>query len=316
VLQQQLKSFWTFQQKTLENINRVQSKIQEMLTKNLFERKTPVHSSGEIQMTGTPSSTSLDCNVLPFFPHAGFWQERVRDLPNENLSLQNKVEPLTVTNLPLKENVLTCNTQMKDFAEEKTSVPIHLVKSQEGNKEHIEEAKNTFSNWKELQTQKNILEQERRQLHNGKQHSIQTQPDSQMMNQKAEEKVTAVSCEGEMQILEAKKLNLEMTPQQCSYTKEMLQKDFEKIPSDKAYPENKLESELRNTKASIDLLKSNLTNANMECKRLSTAVTNMTEENELLKKELREVFSKHESDLRQLTDKHFLLENHVCTIEK
>ncbi|KAM6073045.1 coiled-coil domain-containing protein 110 [Theristicus caerulescens] len=313
-------------------------------------------------------------------------QKTVHDLPNENLALKNKVEPLTVTIQSLKENMSKCNTQIKDLAEEKKSVEIPLVKSQEDNKECIKEAKNFLRKYKELQNQKNIFEEERNQLHNGNQHSIQTPHDFQIRNQKVEEKMTAVTCERKrlsatqkflqkecfklqetnkklkmeisqltkenssleqeldrnrremqqikekettakseletllqiMQTLEAKKLNLEMTLQECSDTKQMLQKDFEKIQSDKAYTEKKLMTELRNAKADIDLLKSNLTSVNRECERLSTAVTNITEENQLLKKELQEFrqdTSKYEGDIRKLTEDCLLLENLLWTTD-
>ncbi|XP_075005862.1 coiled-coil domain-containing protein 110 [Calonectris borealis] len=313
-------------------------------------------------------------------------QKTVHDLPNENSALKNKVELLTVTIQSSKEKISKCNTQIKDLAEEKKSVQIQLVKSQEDNKEHIKEPKNFLRKCKELQNQKNIPEEERNQLHNGNQHSIQTQYYFQIRNQKVEEKMSAVTCERErlsavlkflqkecfklqetnkklkieisqltkensfleqelernqsemqqikeketatkseletylqlMQTLEAKKTNLEMTLQECSDTKQMLQKDFEKLQSDKAYTEKKLMTELRNAKADIDLLKSNLTSANRECKKLSTAVTNITEENQLLKKELqeyRQFTSKYESDIRKLTEERLLLENVLWTTE-
>ncbi|XP_009473205.1 PREDICTED: coiled-coil domain-containing protein 110 [Nipponia nippon] len=306
-------------------------------------------------------------------------QKTVHDLPNENLALKNKVEPLTLTIQSSKEKISKCNTQIKDLAEEKKSAQILLVKSQEDNKECIKEAKNFLRKCKELQNQKNILEEERNQLHNGNQHSIQTQHDFQIRNQK-EEKVTAVTCERKrlsatqkflqkecfklqetnkklkmeisqltkenssleqelernrnemqrtkekettakselethlqlMQTLEAKKLNLEMTLQECSDTKQILQKDFEKIQSDKAYTEKKLMTELRNAKADIDLLKSNLTSVIRECERLSTVVTNVTEENQLLKNKLqerRQDASKYEGDIRKLTEDCLLLEH-------
>ncbi|KAM6268209.1 coiled-coil domain-containing protein 110 [Spheniscus humboldti] len=281
-------------------------------------------------------------------------QRTVRDLLNENVALKNKVEPLTVAIQSSKEKISKCNMQIKDLAEEKKSVQSQLVKSQGDNKECIKEAKNFLRKCKELQNQKNILDKERNRLHNGNQHSTQTQHDFQIRNQKVEEKMTAVTCEGERlstmlkllqkecfelqetnkklrieisqltkennsleqdlernqsetqqikekgtatkselethlqltQTLEAKKLNLEMTLQECSDTNQMLQKDFEKLQSDKAYTEKKLMTELRNAKAGICLLKSNLTSANGECKRFSTAVTNVTGENRFLKKEL------------------------------
>lgn len=246
-------------------------------------------------------------------------QRTVRDLLNENVALKNKVEPLTVAIQSSKEKISKCNMQIKDLAEEKKSEQSQLVKSQGDNKECIKEAKNFLRKCKELQNQKNILDKERNRLHNGNQHSIQTQHDFQIRNQKVEEKMTAVTCEGEglstmlkllqkecfelqetnkklrieisqltkennsleqdlernqsemqqikekgtatkselethlqlTQTLEAKKLNLEMTLQECSDTNQMLQKDFEKLQSDKAYTEKKLMTELRNAKADI-----------------------------------------------------------------
>ncbi|KAM8808201.1 coiled-coil domain-containing protein 110 [Eudromia elegans] len=120
------------------------------------------------------------------------------------------------------------------------------------------------------------------------------------------------------QALEDKKNNLEMTLQECSNTKEMLQKDFEKVQLEKAHTEKKLMTELRYAKADIDLLKSNLTSADRERERLSAAITNITKENQLLKKELQEYrqgASKYESDIRKLTEERLLLENHLRSVE-
>ncbi|XP_059673922.1 coiled-coil domain-containing protein 110-like [Gavia stellata] len=313
-------------------------------------------------------------------------QKTAHDLPNKNLALKNKVEPLTLTIQSSKEKISKYNVQIIYLAEEKKCVQPQLVKSQEDNKECVKEAKNFLIKWKEPQNQKNILEEERNQLPNRNQHSIQTQHDFQISNQKVEEKMTAVTCERQrlsailkflqkehfklqetneklemeisqltkensslkqelernqssmqqikeketaakselethlqlMKTLEAKSLNLEMALQECSDTKQMLQKDFEKLQSDKAYTEKKLMTELRNAKADIDLLKSNLTSANRECKRLSTALTNVTEENPLLKKELQEYrqdTSKYENDIRKLTKERLLLENLPRTTE-
>ncbi|XP_064367820.1 coiled-coil domain-containing protein 110 [Dromaius novaehollandiae] len=146
---------------------------------------------------------------------------------------------------------------------------------------------------------------------------------SQSEIQQMKEKETATKSELKtllqlMQTLEDKKLNLETTLQECSNTKQMLQKDFEKVQSDKAHMEKKLMTELRNAKADIDLLKSNLTNMDRERERLSMAITNITEENQLLKKELQEYrqgASKYESDIRKLTEERLLLENHLRTVE-
>ncbi|XP_021252534.1 coiled-coil domain-containing protein 110 isoform X2 [Numida meleagris] len=141
--------------------------------------------------------------------------------------------------------------------------------------------------------------------------------------QQMKEKETAPKSELEtplqlMQTLPEEKLNLEMTLQECSNTKQMLLKDINKVQSDKVYTEKKLMTELRNTKADIDLLKYNLTTANTEYKRLSKVITDIAEENQLLKKELneyRQYASKYENDIRKLTEECLLLENHLQTIE-
>ncbi|XP_072718948.1 coiled-coil domain-containing protein 110 isoform X1 [Ciconia boyciana] len=124
-------------------------------------------------------------------------QKTVHDLPNENLALKNEVEPLTVTIQSSKEKISRCNMQVKHLAEEKKSVQIQLVKSQEDNKECNKEAKNFLRKCKEPQNQKNILEEEQNQLHNGNRHSIQTQHDFQIRNQKVKVKITAVTCKRE-----------------------------------------------------------------------------------------------------------------------
>ncbi|XP_009585571.1 PREDICTED: coiled-coil domain-containing protein 110 [Fulmarus glacialis] len=275
-------------------------------------------------------------------------QKTVHDLPNENSALKNKVELLTVTIQSSKEKISKCNMQIKDLAEEKKSVQIQLVKSQEDNKECIKEPKNFLRKSEEkmtavtcererlsavlkflqkecfkLQETNKKLKIEISQLTKENSSLEQELERNQSEMQQIKEKETATKSELEthlqlMQTLEAKKTNLEITLQECSDTKQMLQKDFEKLESDKAYTEKKLMMELRNAKADIDLLKSNLTSANRECKKLSTAVTNVTEENQLLKKELqeyRQFTSKYESDIRKLTEERLLLENVLWTTE-
>uniref|UniRef100_A0A8C6ZWU4 Uncharacterized protein n=1 Tax=Nothoprocta perdicaria TaxID=30464 RepID=A0A8C6ZWU4_NOTPE len=313
-------------------------------------------------------------------------QNRVHDLETENLILKNKVKPLNITIHSLKEKISKCNKQIHDLVEEKKRMQSQLVKSEDDNKESVKEVKKLLSRCEELQNQKKILEEERSQLYNGNQCTIQALHDFQIKNQKAEEEMTVVTCEKERlnatleslqkersmlqeankklqidtsqlmkeknsleeelernqseiqqmkeketatkselqtllqltQALEDKKNNLEMTLQECSNTKEMLQKDFEKVQFEKARTEKKLMTELRYAKADIDLLKSDLTIADRERERLSTAITNITEENQLLKKELQEYrqgASKYESDIRKLTEERLLLENHLRSVE-
>uniref|UniRef100_A0A8C9G7I1 Uncharacterized protein n=1 Tax=Pavo cristatus TaxID=9049 RepID=A0A8C9G7I1_PAVCR len=309
-------------------------------------------------------------------------QKRVHYLQNENLPLMDKVKSLADSVQSLKEKISKYDVKIKDFAKEKRSMQIQLVKSPEGNEECIKEVKNLSRKCKELQNQKIILEKKKNQHRNGNKGTIQALHDFQIRNKKLEGKMTAGTCEkgrlnamleslkhkcsnsqetnkklGQlaeekssleqelegkqseiqqmkeketatkselethpqlMQTLAEKKLNLKMTLQDCSNTKQMLLKDIEKVQSGKVYKEKKLMTEHRNAKADFDLLKYNLTAANTEYKRLSTVITDITEENQLLKRELneyRQYASKYENDIRKLSEECLLLENQLWTIE-
>lgn len=161
----------------------------------------------------------------------------------------------------------------------------------------------------QLTEEKSSLEQELE----GKQSEIQ-----QMKEKKPATKSELETHSQLMQTLAEKKLNFEITLQECSNTKQMLLKDIEKVQSEKVYMEKKLMTESRNAKADIDLLKYNLITANTEYKRLSTVITDIIEENRLLKRELneyREYASKYENDIRKLSEECLLLENQLWTIE-
>ncbi|XP_031464714.1 coiled-coil domain-containing protein 110 isoform X2 [Phasianus colchicus] len=144
---------------------------------------------------------------------------------------------------------------------------------------------------------------------------------SEIKQMKEKETATKSELETHLQLMQTfaeKKLNLEMTLQACSNTKQMLLKDIEEVQSDEVYTEKKFMTEPRNAKADIDLLKYNLTTANTEYKRLSTVITDITEENQLLKRELneyRQYASKYENDIRKLSKECLLLENQLWTIE-
>ncbi|POI25983.1 hypothetical protein CIB84_010267, partial [Bambusicola thoracicus] len=164
----------------------------------------------------------------------------------------------------------------------------------------------TNKNLGQLTEEKSSLEQELE----GKQSEIQ-----QMKEKKTVTKSELETPSQLMQTLAEKKLNFEISLQECSNTKQMLLKDIEKVQSENVYMEKKLMTESRNAKADIDLLKYNLITAN---KRLSTVITDIIEENQLLKRELnkyREYASKYENDIKKLSEECLLLENQLWTIE-
>ncbi|XP_042668777.1 coiled-coil domain-containing protein 110, partial [Centrocercus urophasianus] len=443
ILQQQLESFQTFQKQTLENANRVQSEISDILNKNIFEMKTPVHTSAKIMMTahitftannaslhmeypellssqrevhhdqqsGSEEHVEVNCsakNVMllrlgdqkfsknkaspkydgeiealhKLLKNSEHLQKRVHYLENENLHLMNKVKPLADSVQSLKEKISKYDVKIKDFTKEERSMQTQLVKSPEGNEGCVKEVKSLIRKYKELQNQKIILEKKKNQHHNRNKDTTQALHDFQIRNKKLEEKMTVGTCEkgrlntvleslkhkcsnsqetnkklGQlteekssleqelegkqseikqmkekapatkselethlqlMQTFAEKKLNLEMTLQECSNTKQMLLKDTEEVQTGEVHTEKKLMTEPRNAKADTDLLKYNLTAANTEYKRLSTVVTNITEENQLLKRELneyRQYASKYENDIRKLSKECLLLENQLWTIE-
>uniref|UniRef100_A0A7M4ETC7 Coiled-coil domain containing 110 n=1 Tax=Crocodylus porosus TaxID=8502 RepID=A0A7M4ETC7_CROPO len=121
-----------------------------------------------------------------------------------------------------------------------------------------------------------------------------------------------------VQLLKEKQFNLEMMLQECANVRQMQQKELEKVQSDKTYAEEKLLTELRNAKAEIDFLKTNLANVDRDQERLSVVVRNITEENRLLKKELQDHkhdVSKYQINIGRLNEDRLLMENHLRTIE-
>ncbi|XP_066488999.1 coiled-coil domain-containing protein 110 [Tiliqua scincoides] len=63
ILQQQLESFQTFRQQTLQNVNMVQSEIREILNKSITDLKSPENSLKNTLLTSTPvnSDTLREC---------------------------------------------------------------------------------------------------------------------------------------------------------------------------------------------------------------------------------------------------------------
>lgn len=180
----------------------------------------------------------------------------------------------------------------------------------------LESLKHKCSNSQEINKKLGQLTEEKSSLEQeleGKQ--------SEIKQMKEKETATKSELETHLQLMQTfaeKKLNLEMTLQECSNTKQMLLKDTEEVQTDEVYTEKKLMTEPRNAKADTDLLKYDLTAANTEYKRLSTVVTDITEENQLLKRELneyRQYASKYENDIRKLSKECLLLENQLWTIE-
>nr|XP_025043210.1 coiled-coil domain-containing protein 110 isoform X2 [Pelodiscus sinensis] len=161
----------------------------------------------------------------------------------------------------------------------------------------------------QLAKEKNSLEKE------FEKNQIQIQQLKEKENETKSEQETLCHI---IQSLKDKNLDLEMTLQECANARQMLQKELERVQSDKAYIEEKFLTELQNIKAERDILKTKLLNMNSECENLSTVVANITKDNQLLKKELQESkqdTSKYESNIRRLNEDHLLMENQLRTIE-
>ncbi|XP_030418883.1 coiled-coil domain-containing protein 110 isoform X2 [Gopherus evgoodei] len=313
-------------------------------------------------------------------------QKKVMELENENVTLKSKMKPLTVIIRSLRERNSQYEKQIKDLVEEKKSMQVRLVKSEEDSKECIKEVKKLLKKCKELQDQKKTLEGERSQLCSENQCMMRALDDFKINNQKAQGNMIAVISEKDrlfaeleslqkessvlqetnqkleiktsqlakennslekeleknqteirqlkekenvmkseqetlvhiMQSLKDKKFELEMTLQECANARQTMQQALEKVQSDKAYTEEKLLTELQNTKAERDILKTNLLNVSREWENLSTVVANITEDNQVLKKNLQECKQdtyKYENNIRTLNEDHLLMENHLRTIE-
>ncbi|XP_067407685.1 coiled-coil domain-containing protein 110 [Emydura macquarii macquarii] len=223
-------------------------------------------------------------------------------LCTENQCMMQALGDFKINNQKAQENMIAVSSEKDRLIVELESLQKESSVLQEANKKL--EIK-TF----QLEKEKNSLE---KQL---EKNQIEIQQLKEKENVTKSEQETLLHM---MQSLKDKKLDLEMTLQGCANARQTMQKELEKAQSDKAYTEEKLLTELQNTKAERDILKTNLLNMDKEWENLSAVIANIKEENKALKKELQEYkqdTSKYESNIRRLNEDHLLMENHLRTIE-
>ncbi|EMP32226.1 hypothetical protein UY3_10635 [Chelonia mydas] len=223
-------------------------------------------------------------------------------LCTENQCMMQALDNFKINNQKAQENMIAVTSEKDKLFAELESLQKERSVLQEANQKL--EIKTS-----QLAKEKNSLEKELEK------NQIEIQQLKEKENVTKSEQETLLHI---MQSLKDKKLDLEMTLQECANARQTIQKALEKVQSDKAYTEEKLLTELQNTKAERDILKTNLLNTNREWENLSTVVANITEDNQVLKKELQECkqdTSKYENNIRRLNEDRLLMENHLRTIE-
>ncbi|KAF7248868.1 hypothetical protein EYD10_05629 [Varanus komodoensis] len=121
-----------------------------------------------------------------------------------------------------------------------------------------------------------------------------------------------------IQSLKEEKLNLDKRLQEAINAKEFLQKQLSEAQSSRANAEENLLTECKNAKIEIGALKSNLSNMERECERQRKVLTDITDDNWLLKKELHEYkqeVSECKNKIRQLNEELLLMENEMRSTE-
>ncbi|CAM5141125.1 unnamed protein product [Natator depressus] len=223
-------------------------------------------------------------------------------LCTENQCMMQALDNFKINNQKARENMIAVTSEKDKLFAELESLQKECSVLQEANQKL--EIKTS-----QLAKEKNSLEKELEK------NQIEIQQLKEKENVTKSEQETLLHI---MQSLKDKKLDLEMTLQECANARQTIQKALEKVQSDKAYTEEKLLTELQNTKAERDILKTNLLNMNREWENLSAVVANITEDNQVLKKELQECkqdTSKYENNIRRLNEDRLLMENHLRTIE-
>ncbi|CAM4548198.1 unnamed protein product [Lepidochelys olivacea] len=223
-------------------------------------------------------------------------------LCTENQCMMQALDNFKINNQKAQENMIAVTSEKDKLFAELESLQKECSVLQEANQKL--EIKTS-----QLAKEKNSLEKELEK----NQIEIQQLKEKENVTKSEQESLLHI-----MQSLKDKKLDLEMTLQECANARQTIQKALEKVQSDKAYTEEKLLTELQNTKAERDILKTNLLNMNREWENLSTVVANITEVNQVLKKELQECkqdTSKYETNIRRLNEDRLLMENHLRTIE-
>uniref|UniRef100_A0A8C8VMU7 Coiled-coil domain containing 110 n=1 Tax=Pelusios castaneus TaxID=367368 RepID=A0A8C8VMU7_9SAUR len=223
-------------------------------------------------------------------------------LCTENQCMMQTLGDLKMNNQKAQENMIAVISEKDRLIVELESLQKESSLLQEANQKleiktsHLEKEKNSL----EKQLEKNQIEiQQRKEKENATKYEQETLLHT-------------------MQSLKDKKLDLEMTLQECANVNQTMQKELEKVQSDKVYTEEKLLTELQNTKAERDILKTNLLNMDRDWKNLSAVVANIKEDNQALKKELQECTqdtSKYENNIRRLNEDRLLMENHLRTLE-
>ncbi|XP_077158344.1 coiled-coil domain-containing protein 110 isoform X2 [Paroedura picta] len=172
-----------------------------------------------------------------------------------------------------------------------------------------EERKGLEEKVSQFTAEKNALENELEE----KQKEIQQLKENEKTRQSDTETILRRS-----QSLKEEKVKLEKILQESTDLRKVLQKEIEEAQREKANTEEKLLNECKNTRMETGILKTNLSNMERECERLSVVVGGMTESNWVLKKELHESkqeVSEYKARIRKLSEELLLMDNEMRSME-
>ncbi|XP_062991179.1 coiled-coil domain-containing protein 110 [Elgaria multicarinata webbii] len=242
--------------------------------------------------------------------------KKCKELQQQKATLEEKQDQLYAQNQRLMHEINDFQTKDQKARESLASFTkgkVDLIVALESLKKQLvmfqEENKTLGEKICQLTDQKSFLEKEIGE----KQEEIK---------QLKENEKTAISdLQGLLNVIHSlkdDKLNLDKTLQEAISAEEVLQKELVEAQSGRANAEEKLLNECKNAKIEIGVVKSNLSNMEKECERLRKVVTDMTDDNWILKKELHEYkqeASDHKNKIRQLSEELLLMENEMRSTE-
>ncbi|XP_077000369.1 coiled-coil domain-containing protein 110 isoform X2 [Tamandua tetradactyla] len=237
-------------------------------------------------------------------------------LQNQNKTLEERNSQLSLE----KQQVIETLDQVKS-KEHKIQNDMAIVNT-ENNRMNIE-MESMKTNILLIQDEKEMLEKKTYQLLKEKSSLENELKENQLeiMQLKEKEKLARTEQETLLQIIETiknEKLNLETTLQESTATRQMIEREVEKIRTYQSTAEENFLKEIKNAKSEASIYKNSMTEMGKECEMLSKMVMEIKTDNQILKDELKKHSQeniKFENNINRLTEDKVLLENYVRSIE-
>ncbi|XP_023555420.1 coiled-coil domain-containing protein 110 [Octodon degus] len=237
-------------------------------------------------------------------------------LQGQNKMLEEKMNQLSLE----KQQMIEALDQLKD-KEHKTQNDMVIVNN-ENNRMSIEmEAMKTSILL--IQDEKEMLEKKTYQLLQDKSSLENELKEKQLdiMQLKEKERLAKTEQKTLIQIIETfknEKANLEITLQESTTARQMMEREIENIQTCQSTTEENLLKEINNAKSEANIYKNSLSEISKECEMLSKMVMEIKTDNQILKEELKKHSQeniKFEDSITRLTEDKILLENYVRSIE-